>query len=170
MLQCYYGDSAMLSNEALLVPLTSGAMMSLRLTELELVLRGLGEFDSSETGDRLTIARALERLPARDRAPAWELAVRRFGRHKSPAQAAADAGIDEVRAVELLDAFSASLSAVPPPEADPSAELEESTAARVMSAEMLGNAIAHGEHVDLDAAHEAALQAAEEAEQERRAS
>ena len=38
MLQCYIGETAMLSNDPLLVPL-SGATMSLRSTEIDLVLR-----------------------------------------------------------------------------------------------------------------------------------
>jgi len=134
------------------VPL-DGAEMQLRRTELEAVAAGLGEFDSSAEGDLVTLAAALLRLPPRDRAPTWELAVRRFGRHKPLPQAAGEIGLDEVHARALLDRFTRSLAEVPPPEhagLDPSAALEESNVARVMSAEMLGNAIARGEQVDLE--------------------
>jgi len=44
--------------------------------------------------------------------------------------------------------------------ADPAGELEESRTARVMSAEMLANAIAHRGRVDLDREHEDSLRAA----------
>jgi hypothetical protein len=136
----------------------NGVVMQLRRTELELVAAGLGEFDSSEVGDLVTLAAALGRLPPNDRAATWELAVRRFGRHKPLRQAAGEIGIDEVHAQALIERFTRSLAEVPPPEhgaIDPSDALEESNVARVMSAEMLGNAIAHGERVDLDAQHRA---------------
>jgi hypothetical protein len=145
------------------VPL-DGIVMELRRTELDLVAAGLGEFDLSEEGDLVTLVEALRRVPPGDRAGTWELAVRRFGRHKPLAQAAGDVGLDEVHARALLERFTSSLADVPPPEnadtpsSDPSAQLEESKVARVMSAEMLGNAIAHGERVDLDARHRASEQ------------
>src|SRR5919198_224969 len=68
------------------VPL-DGFQMQLRRSELEAVAAGLGTFDSSEEGDLVTLAEALRRLPAADRAPTWELAVRRYGHHKPLAQA-----------------------------------------------------------------------------------
>jgi hypothetical protein len=98
------------------VPLEGGAIMHLRLSELQAVAAGLGEFDASEEGELITLAEALRRLPTRNRAPTWELAVRRYGRHKPLAQAAGEIGLDEIHARELLDRFSHSLSAVPPPE------------------------------------------------------
>ncbi len=154
-------------DESLLrVPLGDFAMQ-LRPGELEKVAAGLGEFDSSEEGDLITLASALRRLPAGDRAPTWELAVRRYGRHRSVAGAAGDIGLDEIHARDLLGRFTRLLTEVPAPEheaalADPSAQLEESSAARVVSAEMLGNAIAHDEPVDLDREHQVALRAADE--------
>ncbi len=153
------------------VPL-NGFPMHLRRSELEEVAAGLGEFDASEEGDLITLAEAVARTPIRDRAPTWELAVRRFGHHKPLAQAAGEIGLDEVHARRLLERFTHLLAEVPAPEhegivIDPSGELEESSSARVMSAEMLGNAIAHGEAVDLDQQHEASLRAAEEIRDER---
>jgi len=147
-----------------------GLDMHLRRSELEAVAAGLGEFDSSEGGDLQTLCEALRRLPPRDRAPTWELAVRRYGRHKPLAQAAGEIGLDEVRAHALLEQFSAELTQVPPPEhqgGDASAMLETSPMARVVSAEMLANAIAEGESVDMDAAHDAMRQAAQEAHEQR---
>jgi hypothetical protein len=92
--------------------------MQLRRLELEAVASGLGRFDASEEGDLLTLAQALDRLPARDRAPTWELAIRRFGRHKPLRQAAGEIGLDEIHARQLLDAFAAALAQVPPPESE----------------------------------------------------
>jgi hypothetical protein len=98
------------------VPL-NGFAMQLRPSELEAVAAGLGRFDSSEEGDLVTLAEALRRLPPNDRAPAWELAVRRFGRHKALGQAAGEIGMDVVHARDLLEAFIRHrLAAVPPPE------------------------------------------------------
>jgi hypothetical protein len=99
------------------VPL-EGFDMHLRLTELEAVAAGLGEFDSSEEGDLLTLARALRCLPPAERAPTWELAVRRFGSHKPLAQAAGEIGLDEVLARALMERFCRGLTEVPAPEHD----------------------------------------------------
>jgi hypothetical protein len=90
--------------------------MQLRRSELDAVAAGLGEFDSSEEGDLLTLAEAVRQLPPNDRAPAWELAMRRYGRHKPLAQAAGEIGMDVIRAEDLLERFCKSLVAVPPPE------------------------------------------------------
>ena len=99
------------------VPL-DGFSMHLRPSELEAVAAGLGkiEIDSPAQGDLSTLAEALRRLPANDRAPAWELAIRRFGRGKDVARAAGEIGMDVVHARQLLEAFFQSLAAVPPPE------------------------------------------------------
>jgi hypothetical protein len=97
------------------VPL-DGFVMHLRLSELEAVAAGLGEFDSSEEGDVLTLARALRRLAPAERAPTWELAVRRFGRHKPLDQAAGEIGLDEIWARGLIERFCHGLTEVPAPE------------------------------------------------------
>jgi hypothetical protein len=101
--------------DAFRIPL-DGFVMQLRHSELESVAAGLGEFDSSEEGDLITLAEAVRRLPSLDRAPAWELAVRRYGRHKPLAQAAGEIGMDVVHARDLLERFSHWLAEVPPPE------------------------------------------------------
>jgi hypothetical protein len=93
-----------------------GYAMQLRPSELESVAAGLGEFDSSKEGDLITLAEALRRLPASDRAPAWELAIRRYGRHKPLRQAAGEIGMDVVHAQDLLERFGVLLLAVPAPE------------------------------------------------------
>src|SRR5439155_25903126 len=93
-----------------------GYAMQLRTSELESVAAGLGEFDSSEEGDLLTLAEAVRRLPTNDRAPMWELAIRRYGRHKPLAQAAGEIGLDLIVARDLLDRFAHNLAAVPPPD------------------------------------------------------
>jgi hypothetical protein len=105
----------MSSAEAFTVPL-DGYAMHLGASELDSVAAGLGEFDASQEGNLLTLAEALRRLPANDRAPAWELAVRRFGRHKPLPRAAGEIGMDVVHAQDLLERFGHQIAAVPPPE------------------------------------------------------
>jgi len=90
--------------------------MRLRPSELESVAAGLGEFDLSEEGDLLTLAEAVRRLPPNDRAPAWELAVRRYGRHKPLARAAGEIGLDVIVARDLMERFARNLTAVSPPD------------------------------------------------------
>ena len=93
-----------------------GYAIQLRPSELESVAAGLGEFDSSKEGDLITLAEALRRLPPNDRAPAWELAIRRYGRHKPLRQAAGEIGMDVIHAQDLLERFSHLLVTVPPPD------------------------------------------------------
>jgi hypothetical protein len=102
--------------ESLRVPLDGGFVMQLRPSEVEAVARGLGEFDSSAAGNSLTLAAAVRSLPPSDRAPLWELATRRHGRHKPLEQAAGEIGMDVVRARALLAALGQAITAVPPPE------------------------------------------------------
>ncbi len=123
------------------VPL-DGFTLHLRRSELEAVAAGLGEFDASEEGDLITLAEALGQLPERDRAPTWELALRRFGHHKPLAQAASEIGLDEVHARALLEQFTRRLAEVPAPE---HAGLESAAATRARSAETPGSATAHAE-------------------------
>jgi hypothetical protein len=97
------------------IPL-NGYTMELRPSELESVAAGLGQYDSSREGDLITLGEAVRRLPVNDRAPAWELAVRRFGRRKDVASAAGEIGMDVLHARELLEAVFGQVAAVPPPE------------------------------------------------------
>ena len=105
----------MLDSSVFRVPL-DGFEMQLRRSELEAVAAGLGTFDASAEGDLLTLAEALRRLPTAERAPTWELAVRRYGHHKPLPQAAGEIGLDALHAEELLTRFTAALAEVPPPE------------------------------------------------------
>ena len=101
--------------DAFAVPL-DGYAMHLRRSELESVASGLGEFDASPEGNLLTLVAAVRALPATDRAPLWELAVRRYGRQKPLEQAAGEIGMDVLRGRELLEVFSQAISDVRPPE------------------------------------------------------
>jgi hypothetical protein len=89
--------------DAFRVPL-DGFEMHLRRSELQAVAAGLGERNLTALAD------ALRSLPVRDRAPLWELAVRRFGRGKVPEQAAGEIGMDAIRARQLLSTFTAQLT------------------------------------------------------------
>jgi hypothetical protein len=86
------------------VPL-DGYTMHLRRAELESVAAGLGE------DNLLTLADAVRAMPVIDRAPVWELAIRRYGRRKPLEQAAGEIGMDVVRARALLDALSQAIAA-----------------------------------------------------------
>jgi hypothetical protein len=98
------------------VPLDGSFAMHLRRSELEAVAEGLGEFDASDYGNLLTLVEVLRRMRVNDRAPFWELAVRRFGRHKPVEQAAGEIGMDAIHARNLVAHFSRLLAEVPPPE------------------------------------------------------
>ena len=98
------------------VPLDGSFAMHLRRSELEAVAESLGEFDASEYGNLITLVEALRRMRVTDRAPLWELAMRRFGRHKPVEQAAGEIGMDTIHARGLLAQFSRLLTEVPPPE------------------------------------------------------
>lgn len=151
------------------VPL-GGFTMHPRPSELRAVADGLGTFDSEEGAAR-TLVEALRQMPEGDRAPTWELAVRHYG-HQTPLEVAAgEIGLDAVHATALLERFAELLHSVSAPEADreagpaerdPDTQLGESLVARVMSEEMLGNAIAAHAQVDLDRQHEASLEAVRE--------
>lgn len=93
-------------------------MLMLKRFELNDVVAGLGMFDCSEEGDLITVVEALSRLPADERAPAWDLVVYRYGRHLPLSEAAARAGLDEPRARVILGHFTHLLAEVPPPEHD----------------------------------------------------
>jgi len=85
------------------VPL-DGFEMHLRRSEVESVAAGMGESNLA------ALVQAVRALPVRDRAPGWELAVRRFGRGKVPEQAAGEIGMDAIHARALLEAFAAALA------------------------------------------------------------
>lgn len=93
-----------------------GVTMHLRQSELDAVIAGLGAVDASAEGHTLTLAAALRALPATDRAPTWELMMRRYARRTPLAAAAGQIGMDSVHAQRLLDALDRALAAVPAPE------------------------------------------------------
>jgi hypothetical protein len=102
-------------NAVFRIPL-NGLTMRLRRPELESVAAGLGHFDSSAEGDLITLAEAVRALPINDRAAAWELASRRYGRHTPLTQAAGEIGMDVGVALDLLERFAQNMLAVPAPD------------------------------------------------------
>src|SRR5437899_11598786 len=98
------------------VPLDGSYAMHLRRSELAAVADGLSQFDASESGNLLTLVEALRRMRVNDRAPLWELAMRRFARPKPVEQAAGEIGMDAIHARALIAHFSQLLAEVPPPE------------------------------------------------------
>ena len=76
-----------------------GASMHLRASEIQSVIHGLG----SGSPDSV-VASLLAALPG-DRAVLWELAMRHLGRGKAATTAAAEIGVDELRARPLLASF-----------------------------------------------------------------
>jgi hypothetical protein len=101
--------TAVIEKAALRVPL-NGFAIQLRLSELESVAAGMGQFDASEEANLIGLAEALRRLPVNDRAAVWELAVRHFGRCKPLPQAAGEIGMDVIHAKDLLEALRSSLA------------------------------------------------------------
>jgi hypothetical protein len=104
------GSIKQVVNEEAFTVALNGLAMHLRRSEVESVAAGLGEFDASKEGDLITLADAVRHLPANDRAPVWELAVRHFGRHKPIAIAAGDIGLDLIAARDLLERFAHNLA------------------------------------------------------------
>jgi len=94
-----------------------GYAMRLRPSELDALAAGLGvrlKSPSSGEGRRLRLVGALAQMSSSDRAPIWELATRRYARHKSLSQAAGEIGMDVVRADVLLERFNEGLLGGPP--------------------------------------------------------
>ena len=77
-----------------------GYDMQLRPSEVESVVAGLG---ASQNALPEAVVGAVSALPISDRAPAWELAIRHFGRRKPLEQAAGEIGMDVVRARALTE-------------------------------------------------------------------
>jgi hypothetical protein len=103
--------------ESVRVPL-DGVVMELRPSEVASVAAGFGSVDAA--GESISaVVDALLALPASDRAPFWELAVRHYGRRKPLEQAAGEIGMDVVRAQALVESFSDAVSAAPRPQGMP---------------------------------------------------
>src|SRR5690348_12230475 len=102
-------------DDAFQVPL-DGFTMHLRPSELAAVATGLGSHDTSKAGGLMTLAEAVRQMPIRERAPAWELLVRRYGRQKPLPRAAGEIGMDLIHARGLLERFQQLLPNAPPTE------------------------------------------------------
>ncbi|MGI9149680.1 MAG: hypothetical protein ACR2IK_24555 [Chloroflexota bacterium] len=98
------GSESLSSGAALGVPLHGYAMV-LRPSELAAVAAGLAKLRPTAPRDPITLVEALRQLLETDRAPVWELAVRRFGGRKTISQAAGEIGMDVVHAEALLEAY-----------------------------------------------------------------
>ena len=84
--------------------------MQLQPSELSAVASGLPPTADLRDPRMLeAVAAAVGALPPSDRAPLWELAVRHYARRRSVGQAAAEIGMDPLRARDLLDAFTQAL-------------------------------------------------------------
>ena len=145
------------------IALPNGRLAEISLEQLRRIARGLGDRpDEGRGADRCPpIVEALEMLPPEQRADALSVALLRFGGKQDVESIAHACELSAWRVWQLEEAFrqaldqvSAHRSSKGSPLAD---QLRESTAARLMSEDLLANAIAHGEQVDLDAEHEASL-------------
>jgi hypothetical protein len=94
----------------------NGLAMHVRPSELDSVAAGLVELDASAHGEPIRLAVALRQLAVNDRAPTWELLVRRYGRRKPLPQAAGEIGMDDIHARDLIQQFHQALAVVRPPE------------------------------------------------------
>jgi hypothetical protein len=94
----------------------NGYAMQLRRAELEAVAAGIGRREQASVESGVAFAEALSQLPQNDRAPVWELAVRRYGRNKPLERAAGEIGMDVIRARQLLERYAELLASVTPPE------------------------------------------------------
>jgi hypothetical protein len=127
------------------------------------IARGLGDgHERAEGAGRSSrIVEALESLPSEQRADALSVALRRFGDKQDLESIARSCGLTSWRVWQLEEAFRQALeqTAQPGPAEWGSLgdQLHGSVAASLMSEDLLANAIAHGERVDLDAEHEASL-------------
>ena len=79
-----------------------GYDMQLRPAEVESVAAGLS---ASQNVTLEAVVGAVAALAVSDRAPAWELAIRHYGRRKPLAQAAGEIGMDLIRARALMEQF-----------------------------------------------------------------
>lgn len=83
----------------------NGYAMHLRPSELDAVAAGLAEVYPSWASDPRALAATLAALPMNDRAATWELSIRRFAGRKPIPEAAAEIGMDAVRAEQLIARF-----------------------------------------------------------------
>jgi hypothetical protein len=133
--------------------------------QLRRIGRGLGEQGGAEpaAGQDPPIVEALRALPPTQRADALAVALLRFGEKQDVESISQTCGLSPWEVWQLEESFRRAVAEARPwTGAELAGELEESRTARVIPAEMLANAIAHREPVDLDRKHEASLRAARE--------
>ena len=152
------------------IALPNGRSLSLSDDQLRRIAQGLGNpFDAPLGNGRASpIVEALGALPADQRADALAVVLSRFAEKQDLETISHSRGLSPWRVWQLEEAFRRALAEAQAAhrariEADLVEELESSETARVMSADMLANAIAHGKPVDLDREHEASLIAARKA-------
>jgi CHAD domain-containing protein len=144
------------------IPLSNGRSLSVSADQLRRIARGLGgQLDAQVGNQDSAIVRALKALPPSKRADALSVVVLRFGEKLDIESIALQRNLTSWQVWELEESFRRALADA---QADTSQvegelrhELAASPTARVMSAEMLSNAMAHGERVDLDREHESSL-------------
>ncbi len=150
------------------IDLPHGRSLELSADQLRRIATGLGDQPDAPPGDGQgpPIVEALRSLPAAQRADALTVALQRFGDKQDVETISRTCGLSPWQVWQLEAAFRRALAEVrmsrPRAGARLAEELEESRTARVMSAEMLSNPIAHGETVELDREHEASLRAVKE--------
>ena len=144
-----------------------GRALRVSADQVRRIARGLGEQRGTEAaaGQDPPIVQALRALPPTQRADALAVALLRFGDKQDVESISQTCGLSPWEVWQLEELFrravaEARMAAGPWTGADPAGELEESRTARVMSAEMLANAIPHRGRVDLDREHEDSLRAA----------
>jgi hypothetical protein len=100
-------------------------------------------------------------LSANQRADALSVALMRFGDKQDIETISRSCGLEPWQVWQLEEAFRGAVAEIQkPPHEKLTEQLEASDTTRVMSSEMLANALAHGDEVDLDREHEASLRAA----------
>ena len=150
------------------IDLPHGRSLALSAEQLQRIATGLGDQLDAPPGNGQTppIIEALRKLPEAQRGDALSVVLMRFGEKQDVETISHNCGLSPWQVWQLEAAFRRALAEVrisrPRLESRLADQLEESQTARVMSPEMLSNAIAHGESVDLEREHEASLRAVEE--------
>jgi hypothetical protein len=148
------------------IPLPKGRSMTLSDDQVRQIATGLGDDlrGRPQDGRDPPIISALCALPPEQRAQAVSVVLLRFGDKQDVESISRSCGLNPWQVWQLEESFRRALADLQPPrpplEPGLASELEGSDTARVMSAEMLSNAIARGETVDLEREHEASLRAA----------
>ena len=147
------------------IPLPNGRSTTVSAEQVGQIAIGLGgDMDPSPAGEQLpAIVKALRQLPPHERANALSVVLMRFGDKQDIESISRSCQLEPWQVWQLEEAFRQALADVQEPasaaEAKLAQQLEASDTARVMASDMLANALAHGDSVDLDREHEASLRA-----------